>query len=59
MSADTGLAAQLRGRWDIGLVVLVVALTLALLAAIADRGVDRPVGFAASPLPTVSVWTSP
>lgn len=59
MSADTGLAAQLRSRWDIGLLVLVVALTLALLAAIADRGFDRPVGFAASPLPTVTPTFTP
>jgi len=59
MSADTGLAAQLRGRWDIGLLVLVVALTLGLLAAIADRGFDRPVGFAASPLPTVTPTFTP
>ncbi len=59
MSADTGLAAHLRGRWDIGLLVLVVALTLALLAAIADRGFDRPVGFAASPLPTVTPTFTP
>ncbi len=59
MSADTGLAAQLRRRWDIGLLALVMALILVLLAAVADRGFDRPVGFAASPLPTVTPTFTP
>ena len=59
MSADTGLAAQLRRRWDIGLLALVMALILVLLAAVADRGFDRPVGFAAAPLPTVTPTFTP
>ena len=54
MSADTGLAARIRGRWDIVLLIVLVAVALGLFAAIAERDVTRPVGFAASPLATVT-----
>lgn len=46
-------------RWDLLALAVVVALALGLLAAIADRGFDRPVGFVASPLPTVTQTASP
>lgn len=59
MSADTGFTERLRGRWDIGMLAVVVALAFGLLAAVAPRGFTRPVGFVASPLPTGTPMPSP
>ena len=59
MRADTGFAARMRGRWDIGVLVVVVAVAFGLLAGIAQREFNRPVSFAASPLPTVTPTGTP
>lgn len=59
MRADTGFAARMRGRWDIGVLVVVVAVAFGLLAGIAQREFNRPVSFAASPLPTVTPTVTP
>jgi hypothetical protein len=49
----------MRGRWDIGVLVVVVAVAFGLLAGIAQRGFTRPVGFAASPLPMTTPTGTP
>jgi len=49
----------MRGRWDIGVLVVVVAVAFGLLAGIAQREFNRPVSFAASPLPTVTPTGTP
>ncbi len=59
MSADTGIAARMRGRWDVVVLMAAVALAFGLLAGIAQRNFTRPVGFAASPLPTVTPTGTP
>lgn len=59
MSADTGFAARMGGRWDIGVLVVVVAVAFGLLAGIAQREFNRPVSLAASPLPTVTPTVTP
>lgn len=46
-------------RWDVLLLALVALALLAGLAAIAERGFARPVGWAASPLPTGTPVPSP
>ena len=59
MSADTGIAGRMRGRWDVVALVVVVAVAFGLLASIAQRGFTRPSGFAASPLPMVTPTGTP
>ena len=46
-------------RWDIVVLVVVVAVAFGLLAGIAQREFNRPVSFAASPLPTVTPTVTP
>ena len=59
MSADTEMTNRRGLRWDILALVGAVAVSFGLLAGIAQRGFTRPVGFAASPLPTVTPTAAP
>jgi hypothetical protein len=59
MRANTGITVRRGLRWDIAVLVGVGAVAFGLLAGIAQRNFTRPVGFAASPLPTVTPTGTP
>ena len=52
-------AGRAPARWDVVVLTAAVLVAFGLLAAIAQRGFDRPVGVAASPLPAPTATATP
>jgi hypothetical protein len=58
-SASENRPSAIDPRWDIGVLIVVVAVAFGLFASIAQREFDRPVRVAASPLATVTPTGTP